>query len=181
MWLNKSIRWSSFVGYLFFLQKKFNIPYILFITFSCIGSQNILSSNTHPRYVTCECYFIFIWLYLIFNWRTFFDLRLFAKRIDLVFSSQKCELNLLSTNQSQIFSKSLLGCFSISSTSLCWCKMHEFSAYETKVDLTACGISFTKIKNKRQLKIDHYGTTQKISPKSESLLSILTRSIHSER
>ena len=74
-------------------------PLILFITFSAIGSQNILSSNTHPWYITCECCFIFIWLYLMFSWRIFFDLHLLEKRIDLVLSSPKCILNLLSTNQ----------------------------------------------------------------------------------
>ena len=53
----------------------------------------------------------------------------------------------------------------------------ELSAYKSKVDLTACGISFTKIKNKRGPKIDPCGTPQKIFPKSESLLSILIKNI----
>ena len=64
----QSILRSSFVRYLFFLQRNFNFPFILFITFIAIGSQDILLSDTHRRYVTCEC--CFIWLYRIF--RVFF-------------------------------------------------------------------------------------------------------------
>ena len=64
----QSILRSSFVRYLFFLQRNFNFPFILFITFIAIGSQDILLSDTHRRYVTSECYFI--WLYRIF--RVFF-------------------------------------------------------------------------------------------------------------
>ena len=122
-----------------------------------------------------------IWLYLIFSWRIFFDLRLLAKRIHLALFSPKCILSLLSTNQSQIFWNSLLGCFSTSSTSLCWYKMYESSAYKSKVDSTACGISFTYVKNKRGPNIDHYGTLKGIFPKSESFVSILRRNIFSER
>ena len=64
----QSILRSSFVRYLFFLQRNFSFPFILFITFIAIGSQDILLSDTHRRYVTCEC--CFIWLYRIF--RVFF-------------------------------------------------------------------------------------------------------------
>ena len=153
MWLNKCIAEHSaklFSETYIFPVKKFNFPFTLFVTFSAIGSPDIVLSNTHPRYVTCECYFMFIWLYLIFSCQAFFDPRLLTKWIDLVLPSPKCMLstnqwqifyNLLSTNQLQIFSKSLLSCFLISSTSLY--KMHESSAYKSQVDLTAWGISFT--------------------------------------
>ena len=127
----------------FFLQRKFNFLFILFITFSAIGLFDIISSNTHKRYVTFECCFIFICLYLILNLRTFFDLCLLAKRTDLVLSSPKCILSFLFKSQSHIFSKFLLSCFLISSTWLCRYKMHESSTYKSKVDLTACGISLT--------------------------------------
>ena len=40
-------------------------------------------------------------------------LRLYAEKIDLALSSPKCILNLLSANQSQIFSKSLFSIFSM--------------------------------------------------------------------
>ena len=65
------------------------------------------------------------------------------KRIDLVLSSPKYILSLLSTSQSKIFPKSLLSCFSISATPLCCYKMHESSAYKTNDDVTASGISLT--------------------------------------
>ena len=56
---------------------------------NAIGTPNIDSSNTHPRYVTCACCFIFISLHLMFNLQIFLALCLLAKRIDLVLSSQK--------------------------------------------------------------------------------------------
>ena len=89
--------------------------------------------NKHARYVTCRCCFIFIRLYLIFSWRKFYDLRLLAKIIDLVLPSPKCIHSLLSTNQLQIYSKSLLNCFSITSTFSCWYKMHESFAYKKSI------------------------------------------------
>ena len=141
----------------------------MFITFSAIGSPNIVLSNMHQRYVTWECCFIIIWLYLIFSWRVFFDLRLLSKRINL------------STNQSQVFQKSLLNCFSTSSSPLCWYKMHESSACKNKIHLTACPISLTLIKNEGGPKINLCGTPQEIFPKSESLLSGLIRNIWSGR
>ena len=62
------------------------------------------------------------------------DICLLAEGIYLVPSSSKCILSLLSTDQSQIFSKSLLYVLA---------QDDELSAYKSKVDLTACGISFT--------------------------------------
>ena len=59
--------------------------------------------------------------------------------------------------------------------------MYESSAYKSKVDSTACGISFTYVKNKRGPNIDHHGTLKGIFPKSESFVSILRRNIFSER
>ena len=101
-----------------------------FITLRAIGSPDIVSSNTHPRYVACDCCFTFIWLYLIFSWRTLFDLHLHKKRIDLVLSSPKC---ILYYPQVTDISKAFLSCFSISYTSLFWYKMHESSEYKSKL------------------------------------------------
>ena len=98
----QSILRSSGLRNLFFVWMNFNLPFILLITFNAIGSADIVSSSTHPRYVTSEYCFIFMSLHLIFNWRIFFALRLLAKRIDFVLSSPKWILNLLSTNQSQM-------------------------------------------------------------------------------
>ena len=75
-------------------------------------------------------------LYLILNWRIFFALCLLAKRIYFALPSLKRILNLLSTNQSQRFSKSSLSLFSICTTSLCCYRIHESSAYNSSVDLT---------------------------------------------
>ena len=128
MWLKKSIAEHSakrFCEISIFPIKNFNFPFILFKTFSTIGALDIVTCNMHPRHVTSECCFIFLCLCLIFSWRKFFDLRFLPKRIDIVMSSPKRILSLLSTTQSHIFSKSLLSWFSISSTSLCWYKMHE--------------------------------------------------------
>ena len=51
--------------------------------------------------------------------------------------------------------------------------MHESFEYKSKVDLAACGISFTYIKNKRGPKIDPSGTPQEILSKPlEALFNI---------
>ena len=59
-------------------------------------------------------------------------------------SSPKCiiyrSIHKSVTDFFEAFVKSL---FFIPSDSLCWNKMHESSAYKSKVDLTACGISVT--------------------------------------
>ena len=47
--------------------------------------------------------------------------------------------------------------------------MYESSVYKSKVDLTAWGISFTYIKNKKGPKIDPCGIPQEIFPKSKEL------------
>ena len=152
MWPNKSVVEHSVklcYEMSFFPIKKFQYLFILLITFSAISSLDITLSNTHLTYLSCECCFKFTCLYLTFSWhltfswQIFSDLHLLAKRIDLVLSSPKCILSLLPTNQSQILSKSLLSCFSISSTSLYCYKMHESSAYKSEIDMTACGIPFT--------------------------------------
>ena len=110
-----------------FLRYNFTFPFILLHAFKVIGFPDKISFKTQPRYVTCECCCIFISLYFIFSFLALLILRLLAKIIDLVLSSPKYTVNLLSTNQSQAVSKSLFSCFSISSTSLCsyinriWC------------------------------------------------------------
>ena len=56
-------------------------------------------------------------------------------RFGLTYS--KCMLNLLSTNQSQTFSKFLVSFFSIASTSLCSYYMRQESlTYENRFDFT---------------------------------------------
>ena len=96
---------SSGVKNIFFPQRNFNFLFILSITFNAIDSPDNDVPNTHPRDVSCACYFIFISLYLTFSLRIFLSLRLLAKRIDLFLPLPKSILNLLSTKHSQIFSK----------------------------------------------------------------------------
>ena len=168
---------NCFLSHVSFEKRIFKFRKVI----SCVYPTLWGVSDMHPRYVAYEGCFIFICLYLIFSRQAFFDLRLLANRIDLVLSSPKYILSLLSTNKPHIFSKSLLSRFSVSSTSLCWYKMHESSAYKSTVDLTACGLSFIKIKKKMGHKIDPCGTTQEFCSKSESLLSVFARKIRSER
>ena len=106
--------------------------YSMFLSF-----PDKVSSKTQPRYFYILDSFIFILLYFTFSFLVLSILCLLAKRIYTVLSYRKCMLNLLSTNQSQIFSKSLFSCFSISSTSLCWYMRHESSAYKNRFDFTA--------------------------------------------
>ena len=56
-WLNKGIAKYFGAKNLFFLQRSFNLLFILFITFKAIGTD---LPNTHPRYVTCCCSSSFI-------------------------------------------------------------------------------------------------------------------------
>ena len=56
---------------------------------------------------------------------------------DKVLSKTQPLFHPLSTNQSQTFSKSLFGCFSISSTSLRWYVGHHSSAYKNRFGFTA--------------------------------------------
>ena len=70
--------------------------------------------------------------------------------------------------------------FSISMMFLCWCWMHEPSPYKSIVDVSACDISLTYIRNNTGPKMDPCGTLQEIFPTSECLFSIFTRNILSE-
>ena len=89
--------------------------------FKAIDSPEKVLSKAQPRYVTCKCCFILIF----YSFPAFLILCLLAKRTNLVLSSPRCMINLLSTNQSQTFSKSLFSCFSVSLTSLCWYTRYE--------------------------------------------------------
>ena len=117
MWLNQYITKQSCQGLelkiCFFWQRNFSLLLILFITESALVFLDIVSSSMHSRYFTLECCLICISPYFIFSFLTFFILNLVAKSIDLVLSSPKWILSLLSTNQSQLLSKSLFSCFSI--------------------------------------------------------------------
>ena len=112
-----------------------SFPFILLNAFKAIDFIDKVSSKTQPRYVTGESCFIFIFLYFTFS--VLARVRLLAKIIDFVLSSPKCMVNLLSTNQSQTFLKSLFSCFSISSVSLCWYMRHESSTCKNRFDFTA--------------------------------------------
>ena len=74
----------------------------------------------------------------------------------------------LSTNQPQIFSKPLLSCFSISSTSFCWCKMHNHLHLNVTLIWLFVGYPSGRLKTKGDLR-------------SESLLVILTRNIRARK
>ena len=111
-----------------FLCRNLSLVFILLITFRAIVSPDIGSFNIQPKYVTFECCFICIFFYLIFSFGTLFILRLEAKSIDLVLSSPKWMLSLLSTNHSQMFLKYLFQLFSISITSFHWKTKQESSA-----------------------------------------------------
>ena len=79
------------------------------------------------------------WNFLYFSFR--------RKSIDLVLSSLKRMLILLSTDHSQMLVKSLFNYFSISVTSFPWKARQESSAYRNRFDLTAWGMSFTYMRN----------------------------------
>ena len=85
---------------------------------------------------------------------TSFILRLELNKIDFILSSPKCILSLLSTNQSQILLKSLVNCFFISVTFLCWKSRHESSAYRYKSHSTACSYHGHKSKTVEDLKLN---------------------------
>ena len=101
---------SFSVRNLLLLWKKISFPFILFNAFKAIGSPEKVSSKTQPRYVTYECCFSFMFLYLLFRFPALLILRLLVRRIDLVLSSRKCMFDLLSTIQLQMFSKSVFSC-----------------------------------------------------------------------
>ena len=87
--------------------------------------------------------------------------------IDLVLSSPKRVLSLLSTNYQQMFVKPLSNCFSISITSFPWKARQKSSAYRNKFDLTAWGMSFTHMRNIKDLRLDPCGTLRVILEGSE--------------
>ena len=91
-------------------MENFSLLLILFITEIAVVSPDIVSSSKYPKYFTLEFCLICISPYFLFSFMTFFILNLVAKIIDLVLPSPKW-MNLLSTNQSQMLSKSLLSCF----------------------------------------------------------------------
>ena len=102
-----SILHSVGVRNLFSQQINSSFLFILFNAFKGTDSSDKVSSKTQIRYVTCECCFIIICLYLTFSFLVLLILCLLAKRIDLVLSSPKLMLNLLLMSQSQTFSESL--------------------------------------------------------------------------
>ena len=70
-------------------------------------------------------YILDILLCMLFNFMIFKDLPfpglcLVLNNIDFVLSGLKCILNFLSTNQSSKLEKSLISCFPVSMTILCW-------------------------------------------------------------
>ena len=152
---------------MFFLSRNLSLEFILLITFRAIDSPDIVSSNIQPKYVTFECCFICIFLYLIFSFGTLFILRLEAKSIDLVLSSPKWMLSLLSTNHSQMFVKSSFNCFSISITFFPWKTRQGSSAYRNRFYLTACGMSFTYTRNSNGPRMDPCATPHGILEGSE--------------
>ena len=135
---------SSGLRNLFCLKRNFNLSFILFISFNAIGPPDIVSSSTHPRYVTSKCWF-YVYVFKIFNIQlTNIICSPFScknNRFCLIFS--KMNTQFVIKNQSQRFSKSSLTRFSICTTSLCWYRIHEPSAYKRRVDVTACGIWLT--------------------------------------
>ena len=79
-----------------------------------------LLSKIHPRYFTFSCCLISMPLCKILKEYAFRSLRLAQNNIDLVLSYPKCIINLLSTKLSHKLKKSLINCFSISISLLCW-------------------------------------------------------------
>ena len=97
------------------------------------------------------------------------------KRKDLVLSSPKWMLNLLSFNQSQRLEKFKFNWSSISYSFSCWNVRQIWFAYQrNKSHFTVWGMSFEYNKNKSRPNIDSWGTPQVRFPRSENFLSILT-------
>ena len=105
---------------MFCLQKNLNLEFVLFIKWVVIDSPDSISSRTLPKYVTVEYYLFFIFLYWMFKGLAFFNLTFTDKKIDLVLSSPKWMLSLLSTKKLLIKLKFLLSWISICLISLCW-------------------------------------------------------------
>ena len=124
---------------IFLRSKSFSFQVMLFNAFKAIGSPEKVLFKAQRRYVTCECCFIFIF----YSFPAFLILCLLAKRTNLVLSSPKCMLNLLSTNWSQTLWKSLFSCYSVSLTSLCWYIRYESAICKNRFNFTAWDMSLT--------------------------------------
>ena len=127
---------------LIFLYKNFNFEFNLLSTCRAIDSPLRVSSRMHPKYFTLEYCLIILSSYFIINGLAFLAFRLLANRIHLVLSSPKWILSLLFMNQLHRSEKFLVNTFSIWFISLCWYIMQESSAYKSKSQDIACGISF---------------------------------------
>ena len=112
----------------FCLCRNLRGEFILSITFKAIDSPERLSSKIHPGYLTFECCLISMPLYTIFMDLAFQSLCLVPNNIDFVLYCPKCILNLLSRSQSHTLEKSLISCFSISISLLCWKTIQVSSA-----------------------------------------------------
>ena len=98
------------------LRREFTLS----VTLKPIDSPERLSSKIHPTYFTLECCLISMPLYAIFKDLAFQGLCLAPNKIDFDLSFPKCILNFFSANRSHNLEKSLISCFSISVTLLCW-------------------------------------------------------------
>ena len=116
---------------------------------------------------------------MIFSLPTFLNLRFQPNRMDLVLSSPKWMLSLLSRNHSHRLLKSLFKCVSISVTCLFWKTRQESSAYSNRSDDTACLTSLTYIRKSKWPRIDPWGTPHEIFEMLEYLFSMLTKNARS--
>ena len=139
-----SILHSVGVWNLFFKYRNFTFPFNFVQCLETIGSPDNVS-ETKPRYFTCECCRIFIFLYLTFSFPELLILCLLAKRIN--FTPPKCMPSLLSRNESQIISKFLFICFSIFlgiflMVHEAWVKNRfDFTAWDNGLKMKSCGTS----------------------------------------
>ena len=129
-----------------FLAHCLLVKIIDFVLSSLKWILNLLSTNQSQIFsksslsifsITCACCFIFSSLYLIFSLQIFLALCLLVRIIDLVLSSLKWILNLLSTNQSQIFSKSSLSIFSIT-CACCFIFSSLYLIFSLQIFLALC-------------------------------------------
>ena len=123
-----------------------------------------------PKSVTFEYCLAFLPLYWIFKGLTFLTLLLLLKRIDFLsiksfIFTEMDVFSLLSTNQSHIKLKFLLGWISISVMLLCWNVRQVSSAYKSSSHLTACSMPFIYRRNRSGPKIDPWGTQSFLVPK----------------
>ena len=116
--------WEVLVLEIYFYCKEILVSHLFCsMLLRPIGSPEKVSTKAQPRYVTCKCCFIFIFIFYS-QFSCTFDFTLTYKK-NRFLSSPNCMLNLLSTNQLQTFSSY--------STFLCWYMRQELSAY--KIDL----------------------------------------------